>query len=188
MGSGQNLYRFTIDAEGHLTEERVRRVVEAYRAEFPWIDGTALEAALTVAWAQSLLAATAAPLLERFGLSLSRFNVLRVLHQAPERRLPMNEIAAGLYVTATNVTKLVAGLERDGLVSRRPDESDRRVLLVALTPEGEARLQAAIPEYLEHTAAMWRGLTGDEQRTVAHLLAKFRMTALSRPRRRLARA
>ncbi len=172
---------FSVTADKFLHEDAVRRVAERYQEEFSSVEPAAIEVALMVAWAQSSMASAAAPFQEEFGLSAARFTVLRLLHQTAGRRLPMNEIAAGLYVTPTNVTKLVAGLEHDGLVVRVPEPADRRVVLVELTAEGERRLAMMLPRYLEHTVNFWRGLTTTEHKIISHLLAKLRLSLTARP-------
>ncbi|MEV1006291.1 MarR family winged helix-turn-helix transcriptional regulator [Streptomyces sp. NPDC049881] len=52
---------------------------------------------------------------------------------------PMRLLAEWLSCDASNVTGIVDGLQRRGLVERRPDPADRRVKLVALTEEGRRR-------------------------------------------------
>ncbi len=56
----------------------------------------------------------------------------------PERAAPMSELADALYCDASYITSLVDKLEARGLLERRPSPGDRRVKLIALTPEGEA--------------------------------------------------
>ncbi|MFB4315737.1 MarR family winged helix-turn-helix transcriptional regulator [Actinomadura sp. 21ATH] len=62
---------------------------------------------------------------------------------------PMRELADIMACDASNVTGIVDGLERRGLVQRRPDPRDRRVKNLVLTEEGEAKrdaLRAGISE------------------------------------------
>jgi DNA-binding MarR family transcriptional regulator len=47
-----------------------------------------------------------------------------------------SEIADRLQITTASVTELVDRLQRDDLVSRLPHPTDRRKLLVTLTPDG----------------------------------------------------
>ncbi|WP_211359707.1 MarR family winged helix-turn-helix transcriptional regulator [Actinocorallia herbida] len=53
--------------------------------------------------------------------------------------VPMRALAGWLSCEPSNVTNIVDGLERLGLVERRADPADRRVKQVVLTPEGERR-------------------------------------------------
>lgn len=77
------------------------------------------------------------------------------------------------------MTSLVTGLERAGLVERRTDPNDRRVVLVALTDAGQARLRAR-----REAGAEWFGeLVGqlseeDVSRLIAALPALNRLREL----------
>jgi DNA-binding MarR family transcriptional regulator len=42
-----------------------------------------------------------------------------------------------MFCDKSNITRLIKGLESDGLVVRRPHETDGRSLRLHLTPEGE---------------------------------------------------
>ena len=93
------------------------------------------------------------------GLSLARTKVLVQLQQRGPTR--QNVLAAEFEVAAHSITDIVDALERDGLAERRPDPSDRRAKLVALTPAGEGALAVA----LSARAQLMRGVFGalDEQ-------------------------
>ena len=70
------------------------------------------------------------------------FGTLRML----ERPRTMSEVATALQCDNSNVTGIVDSLEQKGLARRRAAETDRRVKLIELTPEGRrvhARLQRA---------------------------------------------
>jgi DNA-binding MarR family transcriptional regulator len=58
--------------------------------------------------------------------------------QGPVR---MGDLAQALGVTARNVTTIVDGLEREGLIARRPDPTDRRAILLELTDRGRAHVE-----------------------------------------------
>ena len=75
------------------------------------------------------------------GLSMARTKVLRQLHeQGPTRQ---NVLAVHFGLSPRSITNLVDGLERLGLAERRPDPTDRRAKLVAITDAGEAALDVA---------------------------------------------
>src|SRR5437867_653325 len=50
--------------------------------------------------------------------------------------LRMGDLAARLGLTARTITTLVDALEREGLLARRPDATDRRATLIELTDTG----------------------------------------------------
>jgi DNA-binding MarR family transcriptional regulator len=75
------------------------------------------------------------------GLSMARTKVLRRLHeQGPTRQ---NVLATDFGLSPHSITDIVDGLERLGMAERRPDPTDRRAKLVAITEAGEAGLDVA---------------------------------------------
>ena len=77
-------------------------------------------------------------------VSRTEVGVLRKLTTGPRR---ITELAAEERVTQPAITLLVNRLQERGWVERVPDESDRRAVLVSLTPEGEAVFQQLRAEY-----------------------------------------
>lgn len=75
------------------------------------------------------------------GLSMARTKVLRRLHELGPTR--QNVLAADFGLSPHTITDIVDGLERAGLAERRPDPTDRRAKLVAITDAGEAGLDVA---------------------------------------------
>jgi DNA-binding MarR family transcriptional regulator len=67
-------------------------------------------------------------------LSLTSLAALSTLHRTGPRRITDLAVIEG--VTQPSVTALVTALERSGLVERQSDPTDKRVTLVALTPDG----------------------------------------------------
>src|SRR3954468_23937393 len=59
------------------------------------------------------------PVWADFPLSPSQAQLLYLIE--PDRPVPMNELANGLYCDASNVTGLVDKLEARGFIERRPD-------------------------------------------------------------------
>src|SRR4029077_16689589 len=72
------------------------------------------------------------------GLSMARTKVLlRLREQGPVRQ---SVLAADFGLSPHSITDIVDGLERLGMAERRPDPTDRRAKLVAITDAGEAGL------------------------------------------------
>ena len=68
-------------------------------------------------------------------LSLTAVSTLSALERRGPHRI--SELAALQGVAQPSMTVLVGSLEQAGLVTRRPDPSDGRAVLVSLTPQGE---------------------------------------------------
>lgn len=71
------------------------------------------------------------------GLSVTQFNVLRILRGAGDQPLTCGEIAQRLLNKDPDVTRLLDRLDKQGLVERVRNEQDRRVVLTRLSPQGQ---------------------------------------------------
>ncbi len=80
-------------------------------------------------------------------LSPEQYNVLRILRGAGKDGHPCGEIAGRMITRDPDVTRLIDRLEKRGLVERRRDEADRRVVRVTLTNAG-AKLLAPLDQQL----------------------------------------
>ncbi len=77
------------------------------------------------------------------GLTISDFEVLLRLGQAPDRRLRRVDLAGELLLTASGMTRLLDGLEQAGYVERASCPGDRRVVHAVLTDAGLDKLRDA---------------------------------------------
>src|SRR5713101_737972 len=79
--------------------------------------------------------------MNRCGLSMARTKVLRRLReQGPTRQ---KVLATDFGLSPHSITDIVDGVERLGMAGRRPDPTDRRAKLVAITDAGDAGLDVA---------------------------------------------
>jgi DNA-binding MarR family transcriptional regulator len=130
----------------HCTEESVRT----------WVRFLATHSAITRELEAQLMGA--------HGLTLSDYDVLVQLARAPEHKMRNIELAKAVVLTRSGVTRLVDGLERDGLVARASCPSDKRGTLIALTDEGLRRLRAATDTHLDGVRQLFLERIGPEGR------------------------
>ena len=81
-------------------------------------------------------------------MSLADYSALLHLAEAPHRRLRMSQLAEGIFLTRSGVTRLIDRLQADGLVTRSQCPSDGRGAEAVLTEAGLTRLRAASPIHL----------------------------------------
>ena len=85
-------------------------------------------------------------------LNISKFNILMIIkHVGGYDGIQQNEISKRLLVTASNITKLLDKLEKDGLITRNTKKGDRRVKLIRITDYGSKTLDKIWPKYLKIT-------------------------------------
>src|SRR3954447_24674859 len=75
------------------------------------------------------------------GLTAARASALSVLVFGG-RPVTLGALAAAEQVSSPTVTRLIVGMERDRLVRREPDASDRRVVWLHATAKGARLLHA----------------------------------------------
>lgn len=113
--------------------------------------------------------------LDQKGLGETEFAVLEVLYH--KGRLLVGEVGSRILLTSGSTTYVIDKLEKRGLVSRRPCESDRRALYVELTPAGEELIAGIFPAHAEAIRQAMQGLTIDEQRIATALLRRLGLEA-----------
>jgi DNA-binding MarR family transcriptional regulator len=80
------------------------------------------------------------------------------------------ELAEALCVDPSTVAKMLARLERDGLIERRPDVEDARVSRVSLTGRGRDLVQPVLEIWNRTEARLVDGLNETEQVLLRRLL------------------
>jgi MarR family transcriptional regulator, organic hydroperoxide resistance regulator len=105
-------------------------------------------------------------------LSLSQLHLLEPLLGAG-RPLGVRELAAAAGVSAPTATRMLATLERDALVQRRTCPADRRVVHIALTAEGERRVERKRERIRARRAEIFASLEPEERRQAARILERL---------------
>ncbi len=99
------------------------------------------------------------------GISPARLSALSVLVFGGPRSL--RELAEAEQVTAPTMSRIVAGLESDGYVSRRVDRHDQRVIQLRATVKGKAALERGRRLRIESLANLLQSASKDELATLS---------------------
>jgi DNA-binding MarR family transcriptional regulator len=111
---------------------------------------------------------------ERDGLiTLPQFDVLVQLSRK-EEGLSFVELSRKLLVTSGNLTGIIDRLERDSLVSREPDNSDRRVVRIRLTAKGTELVGRLVPDHVKQIGSVFARIPSKDLRQLRTLLGKLR--------------
>ena len=78
-------------------------------------------------------------------LSLSEYEVLRRLSEAPEGHRRIQELAEEIHLSQSALSRLVQRLEDDGYVNRTMCDHDRRGVFACVTDAGRKAQRAAHP-------------------------------------------
>jgi DNA-binding MarR family transcriptional regulator len=102
-------------------------------------------------------------------LSLSQFHLLEPLAGADEP-VGVGALADVVGVSAPSATRMLGALGRRGLVERRADPGDRRVVRVALTAHGRELVAAKGAQIRAARTVIFDSLSVGEQRSAARVL------------------
>ncbi|MBE2276481.1 MAG: MarR family transcriptional regulator [Rhodobacteraceae bacterium] len=108
----------------------------------------------------------------RYATTLPRFDVLAALYRRRDG-VTMSELSRMLLVSNGNATTVVDRLEADGLVRRTPVETDRRTVIVALTPEGLARFETYASEHEAEVDRLFGSLSEADIDTLTEILKRM---------------
>ncbi|MEY2431113.1 MAG: hypothetical protein QOC92_838 [Acidimicrobiaceae bacterium] len=97
---------------------------------------------------------------QNIDLTASQASALATINR--DGPLTVGELAKAEHVSSPMITKIAKGLEEEGLVTRTVDSTDKRVTQLAITKEGERRLERSRSRKNAWLARQLQGLSRDE--------------------------
>ncbi|MCI0394769.1 MAG: MarR family transcriptional regulator [Chloroflexi bacterium] len=94
----------------------------------------------------------------RFNLTVPRFYAL--LHLGEQPGLSFSELSELMLCDKSNITRIIRGMEADGLVVRRPHETDGRTLRLFLSQAGEELRHQVTAAHEQFNQARFDALEG----------------------------
>jgi DNA-binding MarR family transcriptional regulator len=116
---------------------RPRPAAPATRSALPLEDQTFI----ALQKAADLLGQQAEQLVKANGLTGAQYNVLRILRGAEPEGLGCSGIGERMISHDPDMTRLLDRMEKRGLITRKRQNDDRRVVKTRITPEGLAILR-----------------------------------------------
>jgi len=153
-----------------MTLKRLRDELQLTK-DFPSLD---VEVFLNVMRTAEALSAEPRALIRSARLSHSAYNVLRILRGAGDPGLSCQEIVDRMVTRDSDMTRLLDGLERRGLVERNRSDCDRRVVVSQISAVGlELLAELDGPLQAIHTT-QFANLSERELKQLSRLLEKAR--------------
>lgn len=131
------------------------------------------EATLAIMRTSDLLENRLARLLRDYGLTLTQYNVLRIL-RGEGAPLPCLEIASRMVQVAPAITRVIEQLLAMGLVTKSQSQTDRRVFEVSLTSRGASLLESIDAPLLETHANLLSKVSREDLLELIRILAAAR--------------
>ena len=118
--------------------------------------------------------ALSAQLVAAHGLTINDYEALLHLSRAEAHRMRRVDLADGLLLTASGVTRLLDGLERAGFVAKAACDTDARVTYAVLTDAGREKLEEASASHIVAVRRLFEERYSEEElETLARLLGRL---------------
>ena len=165
---------YSLSVTSEAVPDQVDAILGQWARERPDLDASPMGIFGRVSRLAPLLLDAQLTVFRRLGLDFASFDVLATLRRSGGPcELTPGDLARSMMVTPGAVAQRLAGLEERGLVTRRHDNPDRRKVTVALTPEGRALIDDAVPQHLANEHRVLAAFTADERQTLAALLRRL---------------
>jgi len=152
----------------------VDQIVAAWRRERPDLDVSPLHVLSRISRLARRLDLDRVQAFARHQLEGWEFDVLSALRRAgAPYQLSPGQLVRQTLVTSGTMTNRVDRLAQRGLVERSPDPSDRRGVIVRLTPEGQRTVDAAMADLLDRERQLLAELPAAERDDLAGLLRRL---------------
>lgn len=157
-----------------MERDEVDRLVADWRRERPDVDVSPLDVMSRLSRLARRLEHERRAVLTEHGLEQWGFDVLAALRRSgPAYELTPRHLIEQTLVTSGAMTNRIDRLEDARLVVRRPDTSDRRGVLVRLSPAGRRRVDGCLSALLEGEERLLGPLSGAERAELAGLLRRL---------------
>lgn len=110
----------------------------------------------------------------KYGLSKAKFNALIQLFMIGGEGMTQTELGKKLLVSRANITRLIDRLEKEELVVRKPNPTDKRVFQLFLTDRASRLMNAFIPIHNQYIHKLMSPLDTNEKELLISLLNKLR--------------
>lgn len=155
-------------------DDEVDLIIDAWSRRLPEVDLTPLDVMSRLRRVSNRLGRLRASAFEGAGLAVWEFDVLAALGRAePPYELSPAQLIEATMIGSAAMTNRLDNLSRRGLIERRPNPRDGRSVLVRLTVDGGQRADDAMRRLAEREAEELRGLSREEQATLAGLLRRL---------------
>jgi DNA-binding MarR family transcriptional regulator len=136
------------------------------------------EAMLAIMRTSDLLENRLARLLRKYGLTMSQYNVLRIL-RGEGKPLPCLEVAQRMIQVAPAITRVVDQLLALELITKTQSEEDRRIFTIELKPAADRLLAELDQPVLDLHASLMRGVKKTDLKSLIQALDQIRSSIVA---------
>lgn len=107
------------------------------------------------------------------GISLSEYLVMHHLEHSPNKAVARIELAEHIGMSASGVTRLIAPMEKNGIIEKVANPRDARQSLVKLSAAGQRLYADARTSFEQITDEQTAGISQAQQEKILELYAKL---------------
>ena len=154
-----------------MVADHVDRVLEQWATQRPDLDVSPMAVIGRLKRLSQLIGAELGRTFSAHGLDAASFDVLAtLLRSGPPHRLTPADLMRAAMVTSGAITQRLDRLQARGLVTRTPSQFDGRVVHVALTDDGRALIDDALPDHVDTENRLLAALTRTQRDALAETL------------------
>lgn len=162
--------------------DAVDAIIDQWAAERPDVDVSAIAVIGRISRLEKSLAAELARVFAQHGLEHWEYDVLATLRRSGAPfELTVGEMLESMMLASGTISHRIDRLEGRGLVERRADPNDGRVVRVRLTRAGKALLERALVDHAANETRLLSGLTSREREQLGALLRRLQVTVDALP-------
>lgn len=131
------------------------------------------EVDLNIRVASALLESRFNSISDEYKITMSQYNVLRILNGVYPEGHPRCEIASRMIEKSPDITRIIDRLEKQGLVERDRTDKDRRLSVTRITKKGIEIAEKIKPIVQKAHLDTTKNLTDEECKNLSMLLEKY---------------
>ena len=156
--------------------DAVDAMLAAWRACLPDLDPGALALVGRVILLAGRLEKRVEAALSAHKLTLGQFDILATLRRDPANTLSPGRLLESVMLSSGGMTSRLDKLAEQGLITRTTDPTDRRGVVVALTPAGRTLIDAATATRFAEAREALPAMTAAERAVVTGVLRRWMRT------------
>jgi DNA-binding MarR family transcriptional regulator len=154
--------------------DAVDLILDQWSAQRPDVDVSAIAVIGRISRLERKLAVELARVFALHGLEHWEYDVLATLRRAGKPfELTIGAMLESMMLASGTISHRIDRLEGRGLVARRQDTDDRRVVHVGLTAEGKRLVERALLDHAANETRLLSGLSARERDQLAALLRRL---------------
>jgi MarR family 2-MHQ and catechol resistance regulon transcriptional repressor len=146
-----------------VRDRYMNELLERFSEQFPGFDHSTIQMIAALSNTYRRLLSVMERAFSIYGITPQSMDVLITLYVMKDRDCLLGEIGERLMVSPANITGLVEGLVKKGLVNRMEDPGDRRKRLAELTPRCIAFMDTFIPTSAKFLQEIFASVTPEDK-------------------------